>query len=118
MDSTMSSPASSPQSGQRTITPPDTVYLNESQFVQNRILIKKGASITLIDESSAFHMIANGTWGDDGIAKYQMETGAPKENVQFNGNDRHTIGPFNAVGTFHFYCTVHQDMDLAVIVQE
>ena len=28
-----------------------------------------------------------------------------------------TIGPFNTAGTFHLYCTVHQGMNLTVIVQ-
>ncbi len=31
--------------------------------------------------------------------------------------DALAFGPFNVVGTFHIYCTVHPGMNLTVIVQ-
>jgi len=45
------------------------------------------------------------------------ETNAPSVNVQLNGNDQQTIGPFAAAGTYHLYCTIHPGMNLTVIVQ-
>lgn len=32
-------------------------------------------------------------------------------------NDSAAIGPFNTAGTYHLYCTIHQNMNLTVIVQ-
>ncbi len=111
-----SSLASATPSVQPTTAALNTIYLNDSQFEQNSLTIKKGASITLIDTSPALHVIANGTWGSNGMATYSVEKGAPKENIQLNGNDRHILGPFTTAGTFHFYCTVHQGMNLTIIV--
>ncbi len=48
-----------------------------------------------------------------------QENGAPVvNNMQFSGSDgSQTIGPFNTIGTFHLYCSVHPGMNLTVIVQ-
>jgi plastocyanin len=117
-NSTNAAPSlANPSSGAQSTTPPsNTVYMNDSQFEQNHLTITKGSTVTLIDTSPASHVIANGAWGSNGIATYHVEKGAPGENIQFSGNDRHTLGPFTTTGTFHFYCTVHQGMNLTIIV--
>ncbi len=85
--------------------------------MQTSITISKGQSLTLVDDASSTHIIANGNWVN-GSAQPKQESGAPVvNNLQFNGNDSKTIGPFNTAGTFHLYCTVHQGMNLTVIVQ-
>jgi len=96
---------------------PGTVHMGNSQFEQSEVTIKKGESVTLVDDVAVVHVVANGTWQSNGNAKYQVEAGAPKVDVEFNGNDTHSIGPFNTAGTYHLYCTVHQGMNLTVIVQ-
>ncbi|MBA2286909.1 MAG: hypothetical protein H0W02_15665 [Ktedonobacteraceae bacterium] len=91
--------------------------MNQSNFVQTSITISKGDSINLINDATVPHIIQNGTW-DNGVAKNVQESGAPTvNNLQFNGNDSHSIGPFTTTGTFHLYCTVHQNMNLTVTVQ-
>lgn len=97
-------------------TQPGTVRMNTDTFLQTTITIKKGQSITLEDDATSFHVIANGTWQSDGLPKYALEQGAPKITLQFHGNDSHSIGPFTTAGTFHMYCTVHEGMNLTVIV--
>ncbi|GER90390.1 hypothetical protein KDW_45520 [Dictyobacter vulcani] len=92
------------------------VHMNETNFVQKSITIHKGESVTLINDSSAIHVIANGSWRD-GMQLPNTEKGAPQVNVDVNGNVSQDIGPFNTVGTFHLYCTIHPDMNLTVIVQ-
>ncbi len=93
------------------------VHMNQSNFVQTSITISKGDSINLINDATVPHIIQNGTW-DNGVAKNVQESGAPTvNNLQFNGNDSHSIGPFTTTGTFHLYCTVHQNMNLTVTVQ-
>jgi plastocyanin len=111
----------SPSSSHKTLSPPasqaNTIHMITRQFLRNTITLKKGAYLTLVDDVAVVHVIANGTWESNGNSKYAVEAGAPKIDVEFNGNDSHKVGPFNTVGTFHLYCTVHEDMKLTVIVQ-
>lgn len=92
------------------------VHMSAQDFVQSSVTISKGSSIILVDDVAVPHEITNGTW-DNGSAKTLKEAGAPVVHVQFNGNDRQVIGPFNAAGTYHLYCTIHQGMSLTVFVQ-
>lgn len=93
------------------------VQMNDTNFVQSSITIKKGESVTLVDNSLIAHTIANGTW-KNGSPQQAQEPGAPAaNNVQIGGNSSASIGPFNTSGSFNFYCTVHPGMNLTVIVQ-
>lgn len=94
----------------------NTVHMNDTNFVQNAITIKKGESVNLIDDSAVVHIIQNGSW-TNGVAEPRKEPGAPTVLVNFQGNDQHAIGPFTTAGTFHVYCTVHPGMNLTITVQ-
>jgi plastocyanin len=96
---------------------PNTVHMNASNFDQSSITIKKGESLTLVSDSSAVHIIENGTWDNNGTQKPNIEPGAPKVDAQINGGDSKTFGPFNTAGTFQLYCTIHPGMNLTVIVK-
>ena len=92
------------------------VHMNNNQFAQTSITIKKGQNITLVDDTFTPHIIANGTWAN-GTAQPARETGAPEvKDVQVNGNSSTTIGPFTTSGTFKLYCTIHEGMNLTVVV--
>ncbi len=93
-----------------------TVHLGNTNFVQESITIKKGDSLTFVNDVAVPHIIKNGSW-DGTTAKPSKEDGAPTADLTFNGNDTKTIGPFTTAGTFHLYCTVHQGMNLTVTVQ-
>ena len=100
-----------------TSSAPNQVHMNATNFVQSTITLKKGESITLIDDAPDSHIIANGRW-ENGTAKPQDEPGAPQvKDLQISGSGQVTIGPFTTAGTFRFYCTVHQGMNLTVVVQ-
>jgi len=92
------------------------VHMSSTNFVQSSVTISKGSSLNLIDDAAVTHNIMNGSWVN-GTAKPMTESGAPTVSQQFQGNESHTIGPFNTAGTFHLYCTIHQNMNLTVIVQ-
>lgn len=95
----------------------NAVHMSDTNFVQSSITIKKGESITLIDDTMTPHIISNGMWMN-GSAKAASEPGAPDvKNKQFNGNDSGAIGPFTTAGTFQLYCTIHSGMNLTVTVQ-
>ncbi len=97
--------------------PTTTVHLNDTQFIPDIITIKKGDKLTLVDDVSVIHVIQNGRWDSNGTERPGAEPGAPIVQVQFNGNDQQSIGPFTMAGTFHLYCTIHNDMNLTVIVK-
>jgi plastocyanin len=95
----------------------NTVHMNETQFEQTQITIKKGGRVTLVDDAAVVHIIQNGTWDNNGNARPGAEAGAPNVQLQFSGGDTNSIGPFNTAGTFNYYCTVHNGMNLTVIVK-
>lgn len=91
-------------------------HMAGASFLVSSVNIKKGDTLTLVDDASAQHIITNGTW-DGNTPKPGTESGAPTVNVTLNGNDSATIGPFNTAGTFKLYCTIHLGMNLTVNVQ-
>ncbi len=93
-----------------------SAHMSGTNFVQNSVTIQKGDMLNLIDDAASTHIIVNGSW-INGTAKPAIEPGAPTVNQQYVGNDSAPIGPFNTAGTFHLYCTIHQNMNLTVIVQ-
>lgn len=97
--------------------PATTVHMDDSQFVPDVITIKKGDKLTLVDDVAVIHVIQNGRWDSNGTQRPGAEAGAPTVQVQFNGDDQQSVGPFNTAGTFHLYCTIHNDMNLTVIVK-
>ncbi len=111
-----SSSASSSSGGSGGGSAGPTVHMNDSNFEQSSVTVPKGDSLTLVDDASVVHIIMNGSWVN-GSPKPAKEPGAPTVNQQFQGNDTHTVGPFNTAGTYHLYCTVHQNMNLTVTVQ-
>lgn len=92
--------------------------LAASTFAPNSITLQKGASITLQNQTANVHIVANGFWQGN-TQDPESEAGAPVvANVTFStANQSLTVGPFNTAGTFHYYCSVHPDMNLTVIVQ-
>ncbi len=103
--------------GSATSTAGNPVHMNDANFVQASITIKKGERLTLIDDALTPHIIANGTW-ENGTAHSARELGAPLvKDVQINGSSSQTIGPFTTAGTFKLYCTIHSGMNLTVVVQ-
>jgi len=96
----------------------NAVGLTANNFAQSSITIHKGQSVTLTNQTATVHIIANGSWNGN-TPDPKTEAGAPVvNNLMFNSaNQTQSIGPFNTAGTFHYYCSVHPDMNLTVIVQ-
>jgi plastocyanin len=104
-------------SGDTNSSGPNTVHMSDTNFVQKSITIKKGEDVTLVNDAAVIHIIENGSWNSNGVAEPAIESGAPKVEAQVSGNMSQAVGPFNMVGTFHLYCSVHPGMNLTVIVQ-
>ena len=93
-----------------------TVHMGGTNFVQSSITLQKGDMLNLVDDAPSPHIIVNGSW-INGTAKPSVEGGAPTVNKSFNGSDSAAVGPFTTAGTFHLYCTIHQNMNLTVVVK-
>ncbi|HET8842651.1 MAG TPA: plastocyanin/azurin family copper-binding protein [Ktedonobacteraceae bacterium] len=102
-------------SGVATTNGVPTVHMGAAGFNQPSVTISKGSKLLLVDDSSIEHDILNGTWQNGNPADTQ-EAGAPVVNIALKG-DSATVGPFNTAGTYHLYCTVHQGMNLTIVVQ-
>jgi plastocyanin len=92
------------------------VHLSVTSFAQGSITIAKGSKLTLVNDTPTVHNIQNGSWVNSSI-KPLKENGAPPVNINFKGNDAQMIGPFPVAGTYHLYCSIHEGMNLTVIVQ-
>jgi plastocyanin len=92
------------------------VHMGGANFNQPSVTIHKGESLDLVDDSTAQHIIKNGTWQGTS-PEVKTESGAPTVNVTLNGMDTATIGPFNTSGSFQLLCTIHPGMNLTVNVQ-
>jgi plastocyanin len=93
------------------------VHMGTHSFLQSSVTIKQGDSLNLINDASDVHLINLGQWVN-GAPKPEQEPGAPQiHNLEFAGNAGHEVGPWNTPGTYHLYCTVHQNMQITVVVQ-
>jgi plastocyanin len=93
-----------------------TVHTSGPNFAQASVSLSKGDSLTIVDDDSMTHTIANGSWSN-GVPQPITEPGAPTVNVNLDANNSQaTVGPFNTAGTFHLYCSIHPDMNLTVTV--
>jgi len=93
-----------------------TVHMTVDTFAQNVVLVPKGSKLLIINDSSVEHILQNGMW-TNGAPRTVTEPGAPVlHNIDIKGGSVE-IGPFTTAGTYHIYCTIHQDMNLTIVVQ-
>ncbi|HXR64564.1 MAG TPA: hypothetical protein VN729_01480 [Ktedonobacteraceae bacterium] len=93
-----------------------TVHLTDQNFAQASVIVGKGHTLKLIDDTATAHSISNGSWVN-GNAQPAQEPGAPTVNAPFVGHDTIIVGPFNTAGVFHIFCSIHQGMNLTITVQ-
>jgi hypothetical protein len=93
------------------------VHMTADNFGQNVVLVPKGASLLIINDSSEEHVLQNGSWDTSGAAHPGGEPGAPTlRNVDITSGSKE-IGPFATAGVYHIYCTLHPGMNLTIVVQ-
>ncbi len=94
-----------------------SVSTDTMNFAQSSITLKKGQSLQVNNTASDMHILGLGRW-QNGVAQPEQEPGAPSFNdLQLSGNSSVTIGPWNTLGTYSVYCSIHTNMMLTVIVQ-
>jgi plastocyanin len=94
-----------------------TVHMSATNFVQNVVLVPKGAKLRLVDDGNVEHVLRNGFWKADGAPEGIVEPGAPVvRDVTVNAGSIE-VGPFATAGVYHIYCTIHSQMNLTIVVQ-
>lgn len=94
-----------------------TVHTLVSSFQEACVDVAKGGQLQVIPTAqSVLHILDTGSWVNGNPAPMN-EPGAPTfHNLQVTSSPV-SIGPFNVAGTFHIYCTIHQNMNLTVVVR-
>lgn len=110
---------STPQSGSTTTTTNGmpTVHTAGSRFLTKVVLVPKGERLVITDDDGEEHIIQNGSWTANGTPQSQAERDAPIVNHLDLKAGSKIIGPFTTAGVFDFYCTIHLNMNLTVVVQ-
>jgi len=111
--------AANPQASAASANPngEPVVHMAPDHFAQNVVLVPKGAKLLIVDDGSIEHVLQNGMWDTNGTPHAAAEPGAPAiRNVDITGGSRE-IGPFPIAGVYHIYCTLHQGMNLTIVVQ-
>ncbi len=111
--------AANPQASAASTNPngEPAVHMAPDHFVQNVVLVPKGSKLLVVNDSSVEHVLQNGAWDASGTPHVGAEPGAPTlRNVAITGGSRE-IGPFSIAGVYHLYCTLHQGMNLTMVVQ-
>jgi plastocyanin len=96
---------------------PNTIRTEGGTFATTSISIKKGSTITFLDDSNngALHYLIIGQSGQEAA-----QNGAPDfgglSGHRIEGGDVWTTAPWNTAGTYHVTCTVHPNMNLTVTV--
>ncbi len=111
--------AANPQSGSASIATSGipTVHMAGNTFLTNVVLVPKGEKVLLVDDDAVEHIIQNGSWTQSGMPHPQEEPGAPVVHPLDLKGGSAQIGPFPTAGVFHLYCTIHQGMNLTIVVQ-
>ena len=94
-----------------------TVHTLVSSFQESCADVAKGGQLHIMPTAqSVLHILDTGSWVN-GSPVPMTEPGAPTLNNLQVTSSPVAIGPFNTAGTFHIYCTIHQNMNLTVVVR-
>jgi plastocyanin len=83
----------------------------------NVVLVPTGSSLLLVADSSAEHILHYGRWDAHGVPHPLVEPGAPALQHEDMRGGSMQLGPFTTAGVYHLYCTIHQGMNLTIVVE-
>lgn len=93
-----------------------TVHMGVANFSQDIVQVPKGSKLKLVDDGPFQHILENGRWNTNGLPVTTREPGAPAVNNLDVTGGAVEIGPFTTAGVYHLYCTIHQGMNLTILV--
>jgi len=115
--SASSSNSSTPASSSTSCPSGTTVTTGLSNFNQSCITLSKGGTLKITPgQGSAYHILNYGQWNGSTQQPATPANAPTLKNLTLTTSPVN-IGPFTTAGTYHIYCTVHQGMNLTVIVK-
>lgn len=94
-----------------------TVTTALSNFNQPCITLSKGDTLKVTPgQGSTFHTLDYGQWNGSTQQPATPSNAPALKNLNVTTSPVN-IGPFTTAGTYHIYCTIHQGMNLIVIVK-
>jgi plastocyanin len=111
--------AATPQTGAVSTGPngEPAVHMTPTTFAPNVVLVPMGSSLQVVADSSAKHILDYGRWDTHGAPHPLAEPGAPPLHDMVMTGGSMELGPFTAPGVYHIYCTIHQGMNLTIVVE-
>jgi len=108
-----------PQTGAASIGPngEPAVHMTPTTFAPSVALVPTGSSLLIMAESSAKHILDYGRWDAHGTPHPLVEIGAPPLHDMVMTGGSMELGPFTTPGVYHIYCTIHQSMNLTLVVE-
>jgi plastocyanin len=93
------------------------VHMTPTAFAPDVVLVPTGSSLQIAAESSAKHILDYGRWDTSGVSHPLAEPGAPPLHDMVMTGGSVELGPFPTPGVYHIYCTIHQGMNLTIVVE-
>lgn len=94
----------------------DTVKTGTATFEQACITLKKGDTLKIVQDQTSYHIFDYGKWDGSSATKETPANAPAIKDLTLSGASV-SVGPFTTAGTFHIFCTIHQGMDLTVVVK-
>jgi plastocyanin len=95
--------------------PAGTVGMRHEKFSQERVTVRRGATLTFVNDSGWLHVVGPGDEGRIGTQPGSPRMGARGAFVSESGATFAT-GPWNTPGTYHITCSLHPEMNITVVV--
>ena len=94
--------------------PAGAVGMDHEVFTTKEVMVHRGGTVTLVNNSRWAHIIGPGRDGSlveaDGLPMH--------ERVFTETNDRYTTAQWNDPGTYFLTCSMHPEMTVKVVVSE
>jgi len=94
-----------------------TVVLAPLAFEPAAVQIAAGSLVTMRDvPDDVPHVLANGSWEDDGPAPAAAPGAPPLEDVEVGDGRALVVGPYDEPGVHPVFCSIHPGMEMTVEV--
>jgi plastocyanin len=94
--------------------PSGTVGMDHEVFTSDMVTIRRGETLTLVNDSRWAHIIGPGR--DGSLA--EADRNPMRERVLTETDDRYTTQPWTVPGTYYLTCSMHPDMTVKVVVTD
>jgi plastocyanin len=95
--------------------PAGAVGMRHEKFSQEKVTVRRGGTLTFVNDSGWLHVIGPGDEGRIGTQAGSARMGTRGAFLSESGAT-FTTGPWNTPGTYHVTCSLHPEMNITVVV--